>query len=254
MTNELIPSGELKGIEAAIQSMDDYELQLVSLKARASEVQVTDETSYQSMAAVLNEVKAVEKLGAAAMSPFDVIVSRVKDFLQARKLRVKNTCEEVRGICNLRMGDYTRRKEREDREREARERKELEERLAKENAAVVKDAYKEGEMTKRQAQKAIAEGEKNAAAAAANAAFAPSVGPTAGVRRRINYKAQCTDREKFVRAAFEEWKKLGKPGPLASFLTVSDNKLAEFARDTQDNAKVEALCPGAVKAWDERSF
>ena len=262
MTTEIIPSGELKGIEGALAQMDQHSLSLDSLRARAVAVDVKDASSYEAAANILGEVKGIEKVGTAAMVPFDEIVKKVKDFLTQRKQRVTNACSEVRGILEGKMGEYTRRKEREDREREARERKELEERLAKENAATVKEARQEGELTKKQAEKALKEGAKQAAETAANATFKPTVGATAGVRRRVNYRAELLEhkgskdgaRQRFILAAFEEYTKLGKLGPLSAFLSVSENALAAKARELEDNEKMAAICPGTIRAWDERSF
>lgn len=290
MSTEIIPSIELTGLESTLATMDGYEVKLASLKSRAKTLDVTDRSTYEAAANILGEVKGFDKVAVGAMAPYKQIVARVKDFLQSRELRVKNKVEELRGLLNAKMGDYVRKEEKERKAEEERVARETREKLAreaeekrkadevlaterrKERVAQIRTMLKRGEITKRQSEKLLREagateeadkaraaaeaeeGQKKAAEVASTVKVESNVKAAAGAVRRVNYKAECTNREAFLTAMCAEYVANGKLGPLAQYVVVSDQKLSEKARELKDVAKIEAICPGAVKASEDRTF
>jgi hypothetical protein len=172
---EIIPSTEMPQFNEALAKMDGLELELEPLSKEARELKITDKPS-RERAGVLNaQFKDIQKTGDATLATYDAIVKRVKDFIQTRKLRVKNRAEEARGILMGKMGDWDRAEEAAARAEEERKKRELqatldrqaeEKRQADEQAArelrVIRVAeiradLKAAKITKRQAEKLLRE-------------------------------------------------------------------------------------------------
>jgi len=172
---EIIPSTEMPQFNEALAKMDGLELELEPLSKEARELKITDKPS-RERAGVLNaQFKDIQKTGDATLATYDAIVKRVKDFIQTRKLRVKNRAEEARGILMGKMGDWDRAEEAAARAEEERKKRELqatldrqaeEKRQADEQAArelrvsrvaEIRADLKAGKITKRQAEKLLRE-------------------------------------------------------------------------------------------------
>jgi hypothetical protein len=223
------------------------------------------------------------------MAPYDKIIKRVKDFIQTRKLRVKNRVTELTGMLTPKMAEWDRAEERAaqaERDRVAREQKQAlerqaeQKRLADEKAAKelrekrvaeIRTDLKAGRITKRQAEKLLTEAgaleeslkakaaadeeesKEQAAKTAAEVQVLPNIPAVAGNVKRKNYKAKCTDEDKFLLAFIAEYKKLGRFGSLREFVHVTDEDLSKKAREVKDNDKMMAAYP-AVFAWEDRSY
>jgi hypothetical protein len=172
---EIIPSTELPQFNEALAKMDSLELELEPLSKEARELKITDKVT-RERAGVLNaQFKDIQKTGDATLATYDAIVKRVKDFIQTRKLRVKNRAEEARGILMAKMGDWDRAEEaaaraEEDRkkrelqanlDRQAEEKRQADEKAAKElkdrRVAEIRQDLKDKKITKRQAEKLLRE-------------------------------------------------------------------------------------------------
>ena len=128
---EIIPSTELPQFNEALAKMDSLELELEPLSKEARELKITDKPS-RERAGVLNaQFKDIQKTGDATLATYDAIVKRVKDFIQTRKLRVKNRAEEGRGILMAKMGDWDRAEDAATKAEQDRQKRELQAKLEK---------------------------------------------------------------------------------------------------------------------------
>jgi hypothetical protein len=225
-STEVIPSSELPRFNEALAEMDKLELELEPVAREAREIKIVDKPT-RERAGILNaQCKAVQKSGDATLASYDAIIKRVKDFIQTRKLRVKNRAEEARGILMGKMGDWDRAEEaaaraEQDRiqrekqaaiDRAAEEKRQADEQAAKElrerRVAEIRQDLKDKKITKRQAEKLLREAgameESLLAKAAADQEEAKSKTPEAvakvevkanvpiiaGNKRRKNWRAR----------------------------------------------------------------
>jgi hypothetical protein len=76
----------------------------------------------------------------------------------------------------------------------------------------------------------------------------PSIPTVAGTRNQIHYYAEVSDTAKFLRAYLK-----AKPKErefLSRFLTVDQQEVGKYARETKDNQAVEKAIPGS-RAWSK---
>lgn len=286
---EIVPSSDLPKFQDALATMDDLEAQLEPIAKEAREIKVTDAVSYARAGVLIATLKSAVKTGDGTMSPYDAILKKVKDFIQTRKLRIKNRVEEVTGILTPKMADYDRKEKQaaaDEQQRVARETKQRLDREAEEKRRADEESAKElrkqkvdeiradlkaGVIGKREAEKRLRaagateeaakaqaaaeeeEGKQAATKKAEGVKVQSNVPAVAGVVRRTNYYAQCIDQDAFLRAFARECAKTGDLGPMRQFIQVSDQLLCAKARDVKDSTEMAKMFP-AIKAWDEKSY
>jgi len=286
---EIIPSGELTGIEVTLGTIGNYEVEMDSIHNELRALVVKDQESKMKAGELKSRAAGIAKSAEAVMTPYVDIVTRVKEFVQRHRQRVSNRYEEIRSLTSQKVGDYDRKRDLEAKLEEEKKRRETREQLEKEAAekrikaeaeaaekrkklvADVRNALKRGDITKREAEKRLRaigaveeadkaqaaaeeeEGKKIASEVAAKTTVAVSSGPTAGLTRRKYYYATCTEQEAYIKAMFAEYTRLGAPGPLAAMIVVSDKRLTEKAGEIQDDDKMMAAYP-YVKATTKRNY
>jgi hypothetical protein len=217
MTNELIPANPLPlpGFELALANMDTLEHSIEPLAARAQALQVKDADSFAEAGQIIAQLKNLSKESEACMAPYKIKVRQVLDFLQTRFNRNKNRAEELHGILNKKMGDYSR--------------------LEREAAAA-----EEKKLNKKAAEPVTVQ---------------PNLPKTAGVRNTTNYPITIEDPKILIRALLKAYKAADTKRVqfLAQFVTVDRVKLAEYARELKDPQEFNKSIPGvkceAVEAF-----
>lgn len=187
-------------------------------KARSTEVKFPDREAYQSIGAVLTEVRALKKQGEAHLSPFEVLVSRVATFLRTARQKHVNQCTEIEGVILPKMKAW--------------ERAELAE-TQKEQKQVEKQAVKTG-------------------------APAPTVQhnipSTAGYRRSTLYRVEVFDANTLLHAYFkaaQSAKTREQAVYLRQFISIDEQKLAKvFREDVRDPKQMMKQTPG-IRCWTE---
>lgn len=211
---EVIPSSELPGLPTALGDIEQLTAQLAPYREKANtlEVKWPDREAYASIGEVLSYVTNSQKQGEAIVSPFDLIVDRVRTFLRTRKQRHTNACEEIKAVCRWKMKVF--------------EHKELEEKQAEQDR-----------INKQNAKKGLPEVTVQAAI--------PSV---AGYRRSTNYYAESTDFDMLLRG----WaNRTGKEKQyLRKFIMIDAKALNAEARNVKDPEKLMKMIPG-IRAWKD---
>jgi disulfide oxidoreductase YuzD len=279
----IIPKADLPDFPQGLVKLEDLETKLIALKAEAKTIKVVDEESFIRAGVIIAEKKSVDKLADAAMTPFDTVLKKVSDFIKVRKLRVKNSGEELAGILEPKMSAYKRDKAAKDaadakriqEELEAKQRQEADEQKRKDVAAS-KEVKKQrvaqaridraaGKITQREFAKILREADEELEAAKEEAEAtaeerknAPIVvevktkhTTVAGMVQRTNYYAESKQKVEFLAEAIK--RAAAGDNSMIEFLEVSDKKLAAKAREVKDSKKMEALYP-FVHAWDEDTF
>jgi hypothetical protein len=117
-----LPSLELPNLETALATAADLSAQLIPMREKAQTLKVTDTASYQELGAILSESRNMRKTQIAPLfSPFNGIITRVKDFLKMKQQAAENTCQEIEAIALPKMKDW----ERQELEATAKEQKKL---------------------------------------------------------------------------------------------------------------------------------
>lgn len=159
----------------ALSKLEDQEDKLATFKIEALAIDVTDPASFAKADELLSKIKNESASAEDTMDPFRTMLNRAKEFVLQRQRRVTNAAEELRGVLNKKMVDYTQKVERERKAEEERQQKlrqaELEreaetKRLADEAAATelrkrrmaeIKADLKAGRITLRESKKRLAE-------------------------------------------------------------------------------------------------
>jgi hypothetical protein len=238
--HEIVPSSELPGLENALVTLDTLERDLAPIEARAKEMKVETADEYANAADLIAQLKISQKTGAATLAPFEGILSRVKDFLQTRKQRHKNRAESIHGILTAKMGDYTRREINAAHAEQWR----INEEARRKRDAELKAAVKAGEMGKREAAKLAKEPVPEIKVKA-------TIPKVAGVVRRTNYYAECTNEDGFLMEFAKRIVKGDKS--LRHYVVVDAQQINAAAGEMKDSKALEALLP-FVKAREESSF
>lgn len=166
---------EAKPFNLALAKLEDQEDKLATFKVEALKIDVTDPASFAKADELLTKIKNESASAEDTMDPFRTMLNRAKEFVLQRQRRVTNAAEELRGVLNRKMVDYTQKVERERKAEEERQQKlrqaELEreaevKRLADEAAATelrkrrvaeIKADLKAGRITLRESKKRLAE-------------------------------------------------------------------------------------------------
>lgn len=270
---EVIPSSELPQFEQALGTMSDLETALEPVAVRARSIAVIDAVSFTEAGSLIAQAKAAQKTGDATMATYDAILKRVKDYVQTRKLRVKNKAEEIRAILEGKMGEYTRseeraaqaerdriaREQRQKLEREAEEKRRADEAAAKElrerRVTEIRQDLADKKITKRQAEKFLREAgameealkaqaaadadeaKENAAKIADKVKVEPNVPTVAGVVKRVNWKFRIVN-----------------PNAVKlQYLCPDEVKIGARVRELKDPKRAEAEI-GGIEVFEERTF
>ncbi len=280
---EIIPSLELPGLPVALGEMDTLQTHIEGIGSQIRAMSIDKREDYEKMADLVTKLKSADKSGVSTMSPLKNAVNKVRDFLLTRERKLANRIEEFRGIANAKMGEWTRKEQlaaKAEQERinaEARKKAEAEAaaklkqeqeeaaKRKKDAIAEIKRRLKAGEIGKREAAKLLKEaGDTEQADILRAEAEATEIKenpqtikvesqvPTvAGIQKRVNYRAECTDTGAFLKEFARRYAK--GDISLLPYVTVDQQAIGKFARDTKDSKKVAESLP-YVKAWEDRTF
>lgn len=287
---EIIPSSELPRFAEAVVYVEGLAVQLEEIRHRVANIKVRDREEFRTAGELVAELKKIDKQCEQSLQPYKDILKEVSDYIKKKGNAVYDEVEQLRKLMNTSMGDFTRKEEADRKAEEAREQAALQlklqqeaeaKRIADQKAAAERRAIRvkeiraqfgRGEITKRQSEKllreagATEEADKAAASAAADEAkvqaaekakelvVESNVPNVAGVQKRTNFHAACSDRKKFLQLMADDFKKTGQFGPLWAFVVVSDELLNAEAIRTKDHEIMRQLAPGAIRAWDDKTF
>jgi len=279
---EIIPAISPEAFALAVQSMEDLDTQMAELevKAKALPKKFETRTEYDQAASLVVQKKDLVKLATATVAPYEVLIKKVKTFVQTQNNIVANHGEVVTSLVEPAMVEWDEREKRaaaaeEKRRQDAKEaqlKRENEEKAQKDAAAAVerkkervdqiRNDLRAGKITNRMAEKFLREAgageeaekariaaEKNEADAAAADAAAklkvkPKTSATAGLVRRTNYAAECANEDMLLELFIAQYLANGsKFGPLRDFIMANDQKIGEKAREIKDDDKMMQLYP-----------
>jgi hypothetical protein len=290
-SGEVIPQISPEAFGLAVQSMEQLDAQMGELEVKAKALPKIFETKAQrdEAASLVSQKKSIVKLSESTMTPYTELIKKVKTFVDTQRNIVKNHGEIVSSLVEPAIVEWDEREKRaaeaEQRrlqaEREAKLKRENEEKAEKDRLAAeerkkervdqIREDLRNKKITKRQAEKFLreagageeadkariaAEREEADAKAAEDAAkikVKPKTTPTAGLVRRTNYAAECTDEDALLWAFVAECNKLGRFGDLRSFVMANNQKIGEKARDVKDDDEMMKLYP-FVKATHTHSM
>jgi hypothetical protein len=280
---EVIPAISPEAFQLAVESMEKYNEDLTDIEKRARALPQRFETKaqYDSATSLVSEKKSIDKLSESTMVPYEELTKKVKTFISAQKLVVKNHGEQILGVLTPAIFEWDEREKRQAAEDEQRRQKAREaelqreaEETARKNAeaaterkkqrvAFINSEYKNKKITARQREKLLREAgaledaecariaadEEDAKAKAKDEAaklkVKPRTGGGAGLRRHTNYKAECVDPDMFKSAMMIAHLKQDFKtfDRLMACLEVSDQLLSAQAREIEDDEKFTALYP-----------
>lgn len=241
-TTEIVISNpiDLPGFETALATMEQLENGLAPIAEQARTMKVESADDYAKAADLIAQLKISTKTGASTLAPFEGIIARVHDFLQTRKNRHKNRVEMIHMVLTDKMGAYTRR----EKEAAEAEQRRLNEEARKKRDADLKAQVKAGDLGKREAAKIAKE-------APPEVKVEPNIPKVAGVVRRMNYYAECTNEDAFLLEFAKRYVKGDKS--LRHYVNVNAQQINAAAREMKDSKALEAVLP-FVKGREEASF
>jgi len=282
-SGDLIPAIKADAFGLAVQELEKLNEQMTVLEDRAKALPKIFESKaqYDLAAEIIVSKKSIVTLVDAQMAPFEEQIKRVKNFINQQKLIVTNHGEQIKGILTPGMADWDQREkaataaeeQRLQKEREAKLKRENEEKAQKDAAAAaerkkeridqIRNDLKDRKITKRVAEKLLREAgadeeaekakiaadkddaDKEAAEKASKLKVKPQTGPTAGITRRVNYTASCTDQANYIKITMEAYKKgdMDTYNRLVQMLEVSDQKLGQKARELKSDDLMMTLFP-----------
>jgi hypothetical protein len=166
---------QAKPFNLALAKLEDQEDHLADLKDAVRKLNVVDRASFDKADELLKMIKAESSLAEDTMDPFRTVLNRAKDFVLQRQRRVTNAAEEIRGLLNSKMVEYSQKVERERKAEEERQQKlkqaeiereaerkrqadaEAAEDLKKRRIAEIREDLRAGKITKRQSEKLLRE-------------------------------------------------------------------------------------------------
>lgn len=282
-SGDVIPAISPEAFGLAVQSMEELDEQMAELEVRAKAMPKIFESKaqYDEAATIIANKKSLVKLSESTMTPYEELIKKVKTFVQQQKNVVGNHGEQLLGILSPAMIEWHEREKKAAAAEEARKRAEKEAQLKRDNevkaqqdaeaAAArkkerieqIRNDLRAGKITKRQSEKflreagADEEAEKAKIAAdkedadreakdkAAKLKVKPNTDAVAGITRRVNYSAKCTDQAAFIQDVMAAYKKgdMDTYNRLVAMLEVSDQKLGEKARDLKSDELMMTLYP-----------
>lgn len=166
---------QAKPFNLALTKLEDQEDKLATFKVEAIAIEVTDPASFAKADELLSKIKNESASAEDTMDPFRTMLNRAKEFVLQRQRRVTNAAEELRGVLNRKMVEYSQKVERERKaeeerqqklkqaelEREAEKKRVEDEALAtelrKRRVAEIKADLKAGRITLRESKKLLSE-------------------------------------------------------------------------------------------------
>jgi Fe-S cluster assembly scaffold protein SufB len=235
-TMELLPPEvkterlQLAGIKKSFENLDLLDRNMNGPCEIIKTLQIKTKEDCARMKECVAELKPIEKMAEAEVTPYKVILDRMKKMVQMRLQKVVNRSEEHRGIANKKISDWeiadeaARQREQREHQRKVDEqnRKQAEEQLKLDTAAAklrkeeavaqIRKDLKAGKITKAQAEKQLraagAQEEADKTRAAIEAEEKKAAPPTVEVKSnapkvsgtvaRVNYFAVHTDAKTFI--------------------------------------------------------
>jgi hypothetical protein len=288
----IIPVIKPDAFGLAVAEMEKLDEQLAALELRAKALPKIFESKadYDRAAEIVAERKSIVKIAESVMAPYVEQIKTVKTFVDQQKNIVKNHAEEMKTYTDPAMGEWDSREERAAAAEQKRIQAEKEAQLKRDNEikaqkdaeaaaankekriAEIREDLRARKITKAEAAKllkaagATEEADKARIAAEKEEADAkakeeaeklkvkPNTGAVAGVTRRTNYYAECTDENLLLHRVVGEYLSNGnKFGPLRDFVMANQQKIGAKARDIEDDDKMQELYP-FVRAWHQKTF
>lgn len=289
---EIIPAISPEAFQLAVESMHGLNEQLEELQVKATALPKTFESpaDYAMAASLVAQKKSIIKLGDSTLTPFDEQVKKVKTFITGQYNMLEATGIGVIETVKPAMIEWDEREARAAAAEQARIRAEKEAKLKRENEeraqkaaeaaeelkkkriAEIRADFKAGKITLRESKQRLAaagateeaaqaqialdkeEADKKAVEAANKTKVAPRTQAVAGVVRRTNYGATCTDEDLLMHRLVGQYiQNGGKFGDLREFVMANDQKIGAKAREIKDDKKMEELYP-FVTATKEKTF
>lgn len=229
---EIIPSLDMPGFGGALVQGEQVEQHIIGLATLADSLEIVGEPSRTQAGQLTKQLKDEAKQAEAILSPYLIIVDRVRNFIRDRKTRAVNIATNARESLADKMAAYDRAEEQRAAAEAQRKQKEIDEqnrKLAEEKRkadAAAADALrkqaidqakadlKAGLIGKREYAKRLKEAGAAAEAAKAQAeaeaedaaknppkvTVAANIPKVAGNVRRVNYSAECTNPDAFIEA------------------------------------------------------
>src|SRR5215469_8817198 len=82
---EIIPSSNIDGLSDALERINIGDSVLAKFLEKARDINIESTHDYQTIGAVLTETRTIKAQGNAQLTPFEIIVNRVKSFLSSKK-------------------------------------------------------------------------------------------------------------------------------------------------------------------------
>ena len=216
----------------ALETVEDLQVKVAKLEKQVLAISVFDKPSYDKAAALLLQLKELDKQCETTVRPFTSVLERMKKYIWSYSNPVFDKVDELKKILNPRMGAWVELEEKRaaaERDRVARETqaalereaelvRQKDEQLAKElrkkRVAEIKADLKDKKITSRMAQQLLTQAGDAEEAAIAKAAadeednkkkaeekakrieVEPNIGTTAGISKRKYYQFTVTNPQK----------------------------------------------------------
>lgn len=208
-TMEIIPNGELKGIELALGEIDNDIALLPTLKEKAEAIKVVDQASFLEAGTLQTQTENIGgKDGGARLRSYFDITNTVINFLRNKRSTVQAKKQEIVDLLSKKRNEWAQK----DREERAKEQREL-------------DA-------------------KNKKTGAPKQMVLDSVPVTAGKRKVTTYPMEVVDADKFLKAWMRA--KGDQKKDLRQFIILDVQALGKESRDMQDAQAFMKRFPGTA--------
>lgn len=204
----------------ALPQLDELHLRVQKTFDQAKALEITDAESRIAAGVLTASLKGDEKTAEAIMVPYMTIAERVVNFIRTRRQRTVNLGVMARGILAEKMTTW----DRKEAQRAVKEEEEKQAAIGKQNERDAKQQLKAGEITKKEFKQQVAN--------PPTVTVKPNIPAVAGNVRRVNYRAECVDRDKFIQAVIDSahGKDKEKHLRLRDALIVDDKHLSQQAR------------------------
>lgn len=204
----------------ALPQLDTIHLKVQNTFDQVKTLEITDAESRIAAGVLTASLKADEKTAEALLVPYATIAQRVVDFIRQRRQRTTNLGVMARGILAEKMTTW----DRKEAERAAREEEAKQAAIAKQNEREAKHELKTGQISKSEFKDKVSN--------PPTVTVKPNIPQVAGNVRRVNYRAECIDRDKFIQAVIDSahGKDKEKHLRLRDALVVDDKHLSHQAR------------------------
>jgi hypothetical protein len=204
----------------ALPQLDVIHQKVEATMEQARALEITDAESRIAAGVLVSALKGDSKNAEAVMVPYMTIAQRVVDFIRTKRQRTTNLCEQARMILAGKMSIW----DKKEAELAAREQQEAQAKIAKQNEREAKQELKTGQISKAEFKDKVAN--------PPTVTVAAEVPKVAGNVRRVNFSAECIDREKFIQAVIDSanGKNKEKHLRLREVLVIDEKRLSQEAR------------------------